>query len=67
MIERLYERLELGDFEPVREAVLVETKRRKGYQAKDNLPSDPWRQRISDEWATILTQHAELPAPRVLN
>jgi omega-hydroxy-beta-dihydromenaquinone-9 sulfotransferase len=60
VIEQLYERLELGDFDPVREAVIAETKRRHGYQAKGSLPSDLWRQRISNEWAAILTQHATL-------
>ncbi len=57
VIEQLYERLELGDFDPVREAIIAETKRRSGYQAKGSLPSDLWRQRISNEWAAILTQH----------
>ena len=60
VIEQLYERLELGDFNTVREAVIAETKRRRGYQAKGGLPSDLWRQRISNEWAAILTQHATL-------
>ncbi len=60
VIEQLYERLELGDFNTVREAVIAETKRRSGYQAKGSLPSDLWRQRISNEWAAILTQHATL-------
>jgi hypothetical protein len=60
VIEQLYERLELGDFNLVREAVVAETKRRRGYQAKGSLPSDLWRQRISNEWAAILTQHATL-------
>ena len=60
VIEQLYEQLELGDFEPVREAIVAETKRRSGYQAKGSLPSDLWRQRINNEWAAILTQHATL-------
>jgi omega-hydroxy-beta-dihydromenaquinone-9 sulfotransferase len=60
VIEQLYERLELGDFNMVREAVVAEAKRRRGYQAKGSLPSDLWRQRISNEWAAILTQHATL-------
>ena len=60
VIEQLYEQLELGDFNTVREAVIAETKRRSGYQAKGSLPSDLWRQRISNEWAAILTQHAAL-------
>ena len=60
VIERLYEQLELGDFGPVREAVIAETKRRSGYQAKGSLPSELWRQRISNEWAAILEQHARV-------
>ncbi|MGB8771240.1 MAG: sulfotransferase [Candidatus Korobacteraceae bacterium] len=60
VIEQLYDRLELGDFNTMREAVIAETKRRRGYQAKGTLPSDLWRQRISNEWAAILTHHANL-------
>jgi omega-hydroxy-beta-dihydromenaquinone-9 sulfotransferase len=60
VVKQLYERLELGDFNMVREAIIAETKRRRGYQAKDSLPSDLWRQRISNEWAAILTHHANL-------
>lgn len=60
VIEQLYQRLELGDFEPVRAAIVAETRRRSGYQAKGSLPSDEWRQRISREWSAILTDHAKL-------
>jgi omega-hydroxy-beta-dihydromenaquinone-9 sulfotransferase len=60
VVKQLYERLELGDFNTMREAVIAETKRRRGYQAKGSLPSDLWRQRISNEWAAILTHHANL-------
>jgi hypothetical protein len=60
VIEQLYERLELGDFATVREAVIAETTRRRGYQAKGSLPSDVWRRRITEEWATILAHHAGL-------
>jgi hypothetical protein len=60
VIERLYKRLDLGDFAAVREAVLADTKRRSSYQAKGSLPSDLWRQRIADEWAAILAHHAML-------
>jgi hypothetical protein len=59
-IKWLYDRLELGDFSLVREAVVTETERRSGYQAKASLPSDFWRRRISSEWAGILMQHAKL-------
>jgi hypothetical protein len=60
VIERLYGQLELGDFEPAREAIVAETKRRSGYQAKASLPSEQWRQRINREWATMLADHANL-------
>jgi omega-hydroxy-beta-dihydromenaquinone-9 sulfotransferase len=60
VIEQLYRRLELGDFEPVREAIVAEINRRSGYQAKGSLPSEEWRQRITREWAAILTDHARL-------
>jgi hypothetical protein len=60
LIEGLYQRLELGDFSPVREAVIAETQRRSGYQAKGSLPSAEWRQRIDKEWALILAAHANL-------
>jgi len=60
VIEQLYERLELGDFDTVRETLIAETKRRSGYKAKGSLPSDLWRKRICNEWAALLTQHATL-------
>lgn len=60
VIERLYQQLELGDFEPVREAIAAETKRRSGYQAKGSLPSQPWRERINREWAAILRDHGDV-------
>jgi hypothetical protein len=60
VIEQLYERLELGGFNTVREVVVAEMKRRHGYKAKGSLPSELWRRRISNEWAAILTQHANL-------
>ena len=61
VIEQLYERLELGDFDTVRDSLIAEAHRRSGYKAKGSLPSDLWRERISNEWAGILTQHAALP------
>jgi omega-hydroxy-beta-dihydromenaquinone-9 sulfotransferase len=61
VIEELYQQLELGDFNTVRESLIAETKRRGGYKAKGSLPSDSWRERISNEWAEILQQHAALP------
>lgn len=60
VIEQLYQRLELGDFEPVREAIVAETNRRSSYQAKGSLPSEEWRQRIDREWSEILKGHANL-------
>jgi hypothetical protein len=60
MVEQLYQRLELGDFDTVREAVVAETERRRGYQAKGSLPSDLWRERISHEWSAMLTHYSSL-------
>ncbi len=60
VVEQLYQRLELGDFDTVREALIAETKRRSGYHAKGSLPSETWRYRISQEWSAILAQHAAL-------
>ena len=60
VIEQLYQRLELGGFEPVREAIVADTKRRSGYQAKGSLPSREWRDRINREWSEIVTTHATL-------
>jgi hypothetical protein len=60
VIDQLYQRLELGDFEPVREAIVAETNRRSGYQAKGSLPSEQWQQRINREWAAILRDHANV-------
>lgn len=60
VIEQLYRQLELGDFNPVRESLIAETKRRGEYKAKGSLPSDAWRERINKEWAGILDQHATL-------
>jgi hypothetical protein len=60
VIEQLYKRLELCDFSTMREAIVAETSRRSGYKAKGSLPSDAWRERINQEWAGILAQHAAL-------
>jgi hypothetical protein len=60
VIEKLYQQLELGDFDVVREPLVAEMTRRSGYKAKGSLPSEVWRQRINSEWAEILAQHASL-------
>jgi hypothetical protein len=60
VIEQLYAQLELGDFDAIRAALLTETERRSGYKAKGSLPSEVWSRRISNEWAAILSQHADL-------
>lgn len=60
VIERLYQRLEMGEFETVREAIVAETQRRSGYQARSVLPSREWQQRISDAWGPILASYAAL-------
>ena len=60
VIEGLYQRLQLGDFGPVRETLVAETSRRSGYKAKGSLPSDAWRERINREWSGIIAQHVAL-------
>jgi hypothetical protein len=60
VIEQLYKSLDLGDFDPVREVITAETERRRAYRAKSNPPSGIWRERISSEWAAILTHYAAL-------
>ena len=64
-IERLYQQLELGDFGPARDRLVTEVQRRGGYRAKGNLPSEPWRERIQQEWSSLLSHHAELQSPPV--
>jgi omega-hydroxy-beta-dihydromenaquinone-9 sulfotransferase len=56
-IERIYHRLELGDFEPVREAMLAEIARRREYRAQGRQPSGVWRERINAEWAPIFERY----------
>ena len=60
VIEQLYERLELGDFGPVRHAISAETQRRSGYQAKGRLPSELWRKRLQDEWSAVLANYVAI-------
>jgi hypothetical protein len=60
VIERLYQQLEMGEFETVREAIVAETLRRSGYQARGVLPSHQWQRRISDAWGPILASYAAL-------
>jgi hypothetical protein len=60
VIEELYARLEMGDFEAVRGAVAAEAGRRQGYRAKASLPPEVWRERIGSEWSGILAGYAEV-------
>jgi omega-hydroxy-beta-dihydromenaquinone-9 sulfotransferase len=64
MLEKLYNRLELGSFEEVKETVMAEIGRRQGYRAKASLPSGVWQERINRDWAPILDQYAGLTSPR---
>jgi hypothetical protein len=57
-IEDLYRQLELGDFAGVRDAVVAELGKRRGYQAKGALPSSEWQERIRQKWAAILSDYA---------
>lgn len=42
LIERLYQQLEMGEFGTMRDAIVAETQRRSGYQAKGVLPWHQW-------------------------
>jgi hypothetical protein len=55
--ERLYERLELGDFEPVRESITAEVGRRRDYRATGRRPAGVWRERINAEWTTVFERY----------
>jgi hypothetical protein len=61
-VAELYSRLEMGDFSLVRDKVVEEIGRRRGYQAKSALPSEAWQARIRREWAAILGQHDTITA-----
>jgi hypothetical protein len=60
VIENLYQQLELGDSAQLRDALTAETQRRSDYRAKASMPSDQWRERIENQWAAIISQHAAL-------
>jgi hypothetical protein len=60
VLEDIYDRLELGDFEPVRETIVAEAERRRGYRAKASLPSSTWQERLRKEWADIAAEHGAL-------
>jgi hypothetical protein len=56
-IEKLYSRLELGDFAIVRDAVAAEAERRRSHRAKAQLPAAAWKERIAADWAEIFTKY----------
>lgn len=58
VIEQLYQKLELGEFGAVRDAVAAETQRRSGYHAQGSLPSEFWRKRIHEEWNSVFAEYA---------
>jgi hypothetical protein len=60
VIEQLYDQLELGSFEPMRESLVAETHRRNQYKAKASLPSSAWQDRIRSDWAELISRHAAL-------
>jgi hypothetical protein len=64
VIEQLYQQLELGNFEVVRQSITEETERRRGYRAAGSLPSDLWRDRLRNEWAAIFSGYAGLDEAR---
>jgi hypothetical protein len=55
--ERLYHRLELGDFAPARESIEAETARRRDYRARSHPPQGIWRDRINTEWAPVFAKY----------
>jgi hypothetical protein len=57
VIEGLYTRLELGDFERVREIIAAQAERRREYRAQDRLPSGVWRERLANEWASVFRRY----------
>ncbi len=59
-IEEIYANLEIGEFAPVRDAMVTELARRSGYRAKGALPSGLWQDRLRREWAPLLEQYAAL-------
>ena len=60
IIQNLYEQLELGSFDPMRDILAAEMSRRSGYKAKASMPSDAWQERIKTEWSSLLSRHAAL-------
>jgi hypothetical protein len=56
-VEKLYRRLELGDFEASRAAVSAEVARRREYRAQGLLPAETWRTRIGTDWAAVFTRY----------
>jgi hypothetical protein len=55
--ERLYDRLELGDFAPLRETIAAEAERRREYRALGRQPSGVWLGRVNREWASIFAKY----------
>ena len=62
-VAELYSRLDMGDFNLVRDKVAEEIGRRRGYQAKGALPSEAWQARIRRKWAPLLAQHEAINVP----
>ena len=60
VIERLYQRLELGDFSAVRDAITDEIGRRSGYRAKGAMPSQHWQERITSTWKPLFLRYAAI-------
>ncbi|HZD30904.1 MAG TPA: sulfotransferase, partial [Candidatus Angelobacter sp.] len=60
VIEALYARLELGDFSSVRDAIEAEVSRRRGYQARAQMPSVEWQERIKREWLPVIANYDAL-------
>ena len=55
--ERLYDRLDLGDFGPVRGSIAAEVGRRRDYRATGRQPAGVWRERINAEWGAVFRRY----------
>jgi hypothetical protein len=55
--ESLYSRLDLGDFQPIRETLAAEVASRRDYRPHASAPEGLWRQRINAEWAQVFATY----------
>lgn len=65
-IKQIYQQLELPDFAGAQNAIVAELNHRQGYQAKGQLPSPEWQERIRHEWDPLLKRYQEITSAAVL-